>query len=123
MASILSAHDIQMPFQIPPEQMEQTVSQVNCGGSSLLPCHLASYGMLRDWILLGEEAHSRQRVSGEAGLHLGSRFSTVVGHEVLLSQEHYLMQVSSRTELSTSILGKFKEQPEWRGSFSRRLLN
>lgn len=37
MASILSARVIQMPFQIPPEQMEQTVSQVDCGGSSLLP--------------------------------------------------------------------------------------
>lgn len=37
MASILSARVIQMPFQIPLEQMEQTVSQVDCGGSSLLP--------------------------------------------------------------------------------------
>lgn len=64
------------------------------------------------WVLLGEEAHSRQRVSREAGLHLGGRFNSIVGLAVLPSQEPYLMQVSSCTELNTNILDKFNKKPE-----------
>jgi len=67
-------------------------------------------------MLLGEEARARQCMSGEAGLLPGSRFSTAVGLEVFLSQECYLMQVSSRTELRPNILDK--EEPEWRDLFS-----
>lgn len=68
MASILSAHVIQMPFQIPWEQMEQTVSQVNSGGSSLLPvtefvmgCWGTGYFWVKEHIFLRGKFPSLER--------------------------------------------------------------